>query len=172
MPAEELKSGSKSAEEELFSDNKYLLFKLLNEPFCVDIGQLSCISYPQKIQIVPMAKKHVMGVVSLRGQLAVQIDLAKKYSIYSQDSHEIDCLLYVETSSGRMAIPVHEVVGVLTVQDTDILKDYPKPYGVPEDLIKGALRSGETLYLLLDIVKSLDEIELTTISETIESAKN
>ena len=160
------------SEEGDFEDQakRFMLVRIHNEYFCLNVIQLISVSYPQKIQRIPLAKKHIMGVVSLRGELSVQVDLAKKYSIADKQDSQVDCLVYVQTSNGRMAVPVQEVVGVKTVNASDILHEYPKPAGVPEKFINGAVRIDGQLFLVLDLAESLDESDLCSISDAMHAS--
>ena len=169
-------STAQEGDSEQIDFQRYMIFRIFKEFFCVNIEQLTHVSYPQRLNQVPMSKKHVMGVVSLRGELAVQVDLAEKFNLSksrdlsNSEQDAIDCLLYVQTPNGRMAVPVHEVIGVKTVLASEVLNEFPKPAGVPHQFLKGALRMDEQLYLILDLAQSLDESDLNSISEAMNNA--
>ncbi len=61
--------------------NKYVVFKLENEEYGIDILRVKEIKEMLRITRVPKAQSFVRGVVNLRGEVIPVIDLREKFNL-------------------------------------------------------------------------------------------
>ena len=160
---------SEELELELEENLKFLKFKIENEVFVTPMDKLICISKPVSVREIPMSTKYILGMTTFRGQLSVLVDVGKKFALKKHASDEIDCFIYVNTSSGRMCVPVSQVLGVVSFTKKDIKHNFAKPKSIPEEFITGAIDNSDEVLMILDLEKCLDEKELSTMKKAFAS---
>jgi len=137
-------------------DNKYVIFKLNKEYYGIPIDKVISIEKMQNSTRIPNSPKHVKGVINLRGEVILLIDLRQKLNM---ELKEID-------SSSRIIIVSNDDITAGLIVDSssevmEINKDNidPPPTSSENDYLSYVFGIGKTedrLVILLDLSKILE----------------
>jgi len=139
---------------------KYLTFALGKEEYGLEILKVREIIGWLDITALPRTPAYVKGVVNLRGQVIVVVDLRAKFAMEPTPKTEQTCIIVVEIAhAGRKlstGIIVDHVSEVLEIPGESI--EDPPTFGVAvaTDFILGMGKVGEAVKILLDIDMVLD----------------
>jgi len=139
---------------------KYLTFALGKEEYGLEILKVREIIGWLDITALPRTPAYVKGVVNLRGQVIVVVDLRAKFAMEATAKTDQTCIIVVEIAhAGRKlstGIIVDHVSEVLEIP-TENIEDPPTfSASVATDFILGMGKVGEAVKILLDIDKVLD----------------
>ena len=143
---------------------KYLTFALGKEEYGLEILKVREIIGWLDITALPRTPGYVKGVVNLRGQVIVVVDLRSKFAMEAAPKTDQTCIIVVEIAhAGRTlstGIIVDRVSEVLEIPAENI--EAPPTFGssVATDFILGMGKVGEAVKILLDIDKVLEAQEL------------
>ena len=149
---------------------KYLTFALGKEEYGLEILKVREIIGWLDITALPRTPSYVKGVVNLRGQVIVVVDLRAKFTMETAPKTDQTCIIVVEiTHGGRKlstGIIVDRVSEVLEIPGESI-EDAPT-FGtaVATDFILGMGKVGGAVKILLDIDKVLDGDAVAQIAKT------
>jgi purine-binding chemotaxis protein CheW len=148
---------------------KYLTFALGKEEYGLEILKVREIIGWLDITALPRTPAYVKGVVNLRGQVIVVVDLRAKFTMEAAAKTDQTCIIVVEIAhAGRKlstGIIVDRVSEVLEIPGDNI--EAPPTFGtaVATDFILGMGKVGEAVKILLDIDKVLDGDTVARIVE-------
>ena len=146
---------------------KYLTFALGKEEYGLEILKVREIFGYMEITAIPRTPSYVRGVINLRGQVMAVVDLRAKFSMEPAERTNQTCIIVVEINRGSRkictGIIVDHVSEVLEVP-ADKIEDAPS-FGssVDSDFILGIGKIGESVKILLDIDKVLDDEEVAAL---------
>ena len=149
---------------------KYLTFALGKEEYGLEILKVREIIGWLDITALPRTPSYVKGVVNLRGQVIVVVDLRAKFEMETAARTDQTCIIVVEIAhAGRKlstGIIVDRVSEVLEIPGESI-EDAPT-FGtnVATDFILGMGKVGEAVKILLDIDKVMTGADLASIAAT------
>jgi purine-binding chemotaxis protein CheW len=149
---------------------KYLTFALGKEEYGLEILKVREIIGWMDITALPRTPAYVKGVVNLRGQVIVVVDLRAKFEMDAAAKTDQTCIIVVEIAHGSRklstGIIVDRVSEVLEIPSENI-EDAPT-FGttVATDFILGMGKVGEAVKILLDIDKVLSSAEVLAASQT------
>lgn len=158
------------------SGGKYLTFALGKEEYGLEILKVREIIGWIDITALPRTPAYVKGVVNLRGQVIVVVDLRAKFEMEAAAKTDQTCIIVVEIAhSGRKlstGIIVDHVSEVLEIPGEKI--EDPPTFGtaVATDFILGMGKVGEAVKILLDIDKVLDGDVVARIAKETVSASS
>jgi len=142
---------------------KYLTFLLDNEEYGLEILKVRELINIMDITSVPQTQDFLQGVINLRGKVIPVIDLRSKFGLQRVEYNEQTCIIVVDVGA-MMGIIVDTVQEVHDVDDADI--EPPPQIGdtsVDTDFILGMGKINESIKILLDIDKVLNNTELVVI---------
>ncbi len=145
---------------------QYCTFYLSGYHFGVAVSHVQEIIRSQKMTRVPLAPRVVRGLINLRGQIVVAIDLKKRLGMQADEGENMNIIL--RTQDGAVSLLVDEIGDVLEVSD-EIFEEPPETLkGLARDLIEGAYKLEGKLLLILDAMKTT-EVEGASESQMSES---
>lgn len=131
---------------------EYLSFWLSDEEHAVPIRLVREIQKPPPITEVPRAAAHVLGVITLRGEVIPVFDPRVRLGLARQEPTRDTRVMIVDLGEGPSALVVDRVGGVVRLAPSEI---EPTPHGLGAaegELLAGVGRSGGTrLLILLDL---------------------
>lgn len=145
---------------------QYLTFKLGNELFAINVGQVREILEISSITKVPTAPGYMRGVVNVRGKAIPVVDLRLRFGLPEAADTVSTRIIVMElmldgerTVLGGIADSVHEVI------ELDPASINPPPRIAMRwrtELIQGMGRRGEDFMIILDVdaVFASDEVAL------------
>ena len=143
-------------------DDMYLLFRIANEQYAVEIACVTEIIGLQKIIEVPDVPHYVKGVINLRGQVIPVMDVRLRFNL---DDHEYDdrtVIIVLEVEGIQTGLVVDGVSEVIEIKQ-EVINPPPQWQGNGDaaGVIKGMAKQEDQVNILLDIEKLLYSKEIT-----------
>lgn len=141
-----------------------IVFNLGEEEFGVDIDQVREIITVEKITSIPDSPNFIKGVTNVRGEIAVVIDLATRFSLPRKSEVENKHIVITEQEKNLFGLMVDEVTEVQRIPEK-VIKATPKLVSrIDRIYISGVLTLENRLIILLDLAKVLLEQELAGLA--------
>jgi len=144
------------------SQAQYIIFRLGEKKFGVNITQTREILSAKELTYVPDSPDYVKGIINLRGAVVPVVDLHLRLSIDENDRERNEKIIIIEMdniAAGMLVDDVDEIKG-LNKEEIASLPDLARK--VDSDYIEGVGRSAsdEELILLLDLQSILSQKEI------------
>lgn len=148
-------------DDDVQSDNKYLLFNLGNEVFGLKISSITQIVEMQKITEVPDMPHYIKGVINRRGKVIPLMDLRLRFGMKERDYDDRNCIIIVNVDDSFIGFIVDTVAEVHDIDEANI---DPSPSfkneAVSEKYISGLGKIGDEVKILLNAEKIVSEKDL------------
>ena len=132
---------------------QFVVFRLENEEYGIDILRVKEIKEMMRITRVPKAAHFVRGVINLRGEVIPVIELRKKFNLSEGKENENTRIIIVSVDDITVGLVVDTSSEVIEI-GSDAIEEAPEVAGnVDQGSIYGIGKVGERLIILLDIVK-------------------
>lgn len=136
---------------------QYIVVKLDNEQYGIDISFIDNIVRMQQITRVPKAQSFFVGVINLRGEIIPVMNLRLKFDLEDKEYTNATRILIVKPESGaKIGILVDEVREVVTLEEENIEKAVYDEQGAN---LLGVGKYKETLISLLNIHGIIADLE-------------
>lgn len=135
--------------------NKYVIFKLIDEYYGLDIENVISVEKMQEFTRVPNAPSYVRGVINLRGEVIPVIDLREKLGLELKSADENTRIIIVSESEINLGIVVDSSSEVLEIQRSLI----DKPLASEEEsnnYLKGIGKVDGRLIIIIDLEKLIE----------------
>ncbi|MEJ8554426.1 chemotaxis protein CheW [Tepidibacter sp. Z1-5] len=137
------------------TQERYVIFKLKNEFYGININYVQTIEKMIEITRVPKANAYVKGVINLRGEIVPVIDLRKRFNIESSDYDKDSRIIVNKIEDVLVGFIVDSATEVKEIYKDDI--DYSiVDEGFNDGFIKGIGKIEEQIIILIDVNKVLD----------------
>ncbi len=142
-------------------DDMYLLFRIANEQYAVEIACVTEIIGLQKIIEVPDVPHYVKGVINLRGQVIPVMDVRLRFSLEDQSYGDRTVIIVLEVDGVQTGLVVDGVSEVVEIKQEHI-NPPPQWQGASDSsgVIKGMAKQDEQVNILLHIEKLLYSKEI------------
>jgi|SRR6056297_1979416 len=151
-------------------ENKFLMCKIGDETYGIDIQHVTDIIELQKITEVPDMPQYVKGVINLRGNVIPVIDMRLRFGMESKEFDDRTVITVVNIKSNSIGFIVDTATEVVDIPEKSI--DPPPSFhesGEQKKYIAGLGKLEDQVIILLDIDKLVGEAELNeSIAPTIE----
>ncbi len=144
------------------TDNKFVIFKLANQYYGIDIYNVQVIEKVTNYTRVPNAEHYVKGVINLRGEVVPVIDLGERFGIISSENNNESRIIIIKVKDILIGLVVDSSSEVLTLDEEDIDDTPSLGEQATEEFIKGIGKKDGRLIMLLDLEKVIG------VNETIE----
>lgn len=136
--------------------NTYVVFKLENEEYGIDILRVKEIKEMLRITRVPKAPSFVRGVVNLRGEVIPVVDLRKKFNLQQSKDTESTRIIIVTVEEITVGLIIDTSSEVLDI-DKDLIEEPPAAISnIDHSFIYGIGKINERLIILLDVAKIIN----------------
>ena len=136
-----------------------VVFKLGNEEYGLQIDQIKEVVITPTITKMPQTSSYVKGVANIRGNVIAIFDLEERFNLTRTiQSKGSKYTLVVESEDVKMGLLVNEVPNTVSVNSADL----DESVGIINDAsaetnyIKGIIKTGSRLIILIDIFKVID----------------
>ena len=138
------------------NDSKqYIVVKIGNEQYGIDISYIDTIVRMQKITRVPKAQRHFKGVINLRGEIVPVMSIRLKMKLADDEFTNASRIIILKLEEkGMLGVIVDEVKEVVTLSSNEVEKSSGKG-----SCINGVGKHGEELISLFDINAIVEEKE-------------
>ena len=122
----------------------------------IDVTRVQEVIRYQEITKAPLAAGEIRGLINLRGQIVVALDLRRRLGLKAPRTGTLPMNVVVRTDEGLVSLLVDRIGHVLDV-DEDLFEEPPETLrGRARELIRGAYKLDDSLLLELDIDRALD----------------
>jgi purine-binding chemotaxis protein CheW len=118
--------------------------------FGIEILDVQEVIRYQQMTRVPLAPPVVRGLINLRGQVVVALDLRKRLGLKDRPDGQLPMNVVVHGDDGAVSLLVDDVGDVLEVSEEAFEPPPPTLQGVARTLIRGAYKLDGRLLLVLD----------------------
>jgi purine-binding chemotaxis protein CheW len=140
-------------------------FRVGAEEFGVDVKKVEGVISLVDITRMPRAPRFVEGIINLRGQIIAVVDLASRLGIETSERGPSTRIVVVEAQDVKVGLTVDspEVINI----DKEDVEASPALAGgdVESSFIKGVVKLGDRLLILLDVDRVLSDEERSDIGE-------
>jgi purine-binding chemotaxis protein CheW len=145
-----------------------IIFKLGNEEYALHIDQIKEVVLTPGIAKIPQTPDYIIGVANIRGNIISIINLSTKFGIKKEADEENNShyTLVVESELFKIGILVNEVPNTLVVPESDIDKSSTvlQYSNLDEDCVKGIVKSGDRMIIMVDMIKMMEAEELKKLA--------
>lgn len=154
-------------QEEIGSLVQLIIFKLGEEEYALNIDQIKEVVLTPGIAKIPQTPNYIKGLANIRGNVIAIVDLEKKFNLGENDTQKGNYTLVVESESFKIGVLVKEVPNTLTVDEKDIdnstsILQYSN---LDQDCIRGIVKSGERMIILVDMIKMMEAEDLNKLNK-------
>ncbi len=103
-----------------YNERQLVVFNLGSEEFGVNINEVNSILKMSPITRIPNAQDYIEGVINLRGQIMVVIDLAKKLGLPQKERDKNTRIIVIETSETMVGMIVDHSREVIRISEEQI----------------------------------------------------
>jgi purine-binding chemotaxis protein CheW len=112
---------------------QFCTFFLAGQLFGVPVPQVQEVIGQHEMTPVPLAPEAVSGMINLRGQIVVAIDLRRRLQLARRAEGELPMNVVVRSLEGAVSLQVDEIGDVIEVE--------PATFEVPPATVQGPLRA-------------------------------
>lgn len=142
-----------------------IVFNLGDEEFGADISQVRDVVRVGSITGIPDSPDFIKGITNVRGEIAVVIDLKKRFSLKKRKGVEEKHIVMTVQEKNLYGLVVDEVTEVLRMPETAIITTPALVTRIDRVYLSGVITLEKRLIMMLDLSKVLSEDELTKLSE-------
>jgi purine-binding chemotaxis protein CheW len=140
-------------------ERQYCTFYVAGHYFGIDVLKVQEIIRYQEMMRVPLAASVVSGLINLRGQIVLAIDLRRRLELEDRPADQLPMNVVVYTDDGAVSILVDEIGDVLHVPEELFERPPETLQGTVRELILGVYKLQDRLLLILDIERTVDVME-------------
>ena len=141
------------------NDSKqYIVVKIGNEQYGIDIQYIDNIVRNQKITRVPKAQPYFKGVINLRGEIIPVMSIRLRLGLEDDEFTDKTRIIIIKIDSSTIGVVVDQVKEVVTLVQDNIEKvTRTASDDAFSNYISGIGKSNDELISLLDIVSLVEE---------------
>jgi purine-binding chemotaxis protein CheW len=134
---------------------QFCTFFLKGQFFGVPVQQVQEVIRYQEMTRVPLVPQVIRGLINLRGQIVMAVDLRHRLGIEPRADSELPMNVVVRTEDGAVSLLVDEIGDVLEVED-DCFEHPPETLQAQaRELVHGVYKLRDHLLLELDIKRAV-----------------
>lgn len=131
--------------------SQYVTFTLDGALYGVDVTRVQEVLRSHTRTRVPLADATIAGLVNLRGQVVLTVDLRTRLRIAGREEGREPMMVVVEVAGEPVSLLVDEIGDVVQVDSSTFENPPDTLTGAMRDLILGAHKLDERLLLVLDV---------------------
>ena len=118
--------------------------------FGVEVEKVQEVIRYQEMTKVPLAPPVVGGLINLRGQIVIALDLRRRIDLPDRAPDQLPMNVVVRTDDGAVSLLVDEIGDVIEVDEGAFERPPETLQGASRDLIRGAYKLKDRLLIVLD----------------------
>ena len=138
-----------------------VVFKLGQEEYGLHIDQIKEVVITPNITRMPQTPSYVKGVANIRGNVIAIFDLENRFNLVNENNfgNSNKYTLVVESEDVKLGLLVNEVPNTVSVNagDLDETVSIINDANTESNYIKGIIKTGNRLIILIDIFKVIDQ---------------
>jgi purine-binding chemotaxis protein CheW len=153
-----------SFENEDTQKDRFLTFRVDKDIFGLEIKYVTEIVGIQEITVMPDFPEYVKGIINLRGNIILVIDVRLRFKKEPIDYNDRTCVVVVDIKEASIGLIVDSVSDVITILEKDITNPPQLFNSNCTKYLKKIGKIGSNVILLLDCEYLLSEEEFENIS--------
>ena len=145
------------------NSQQFCTFYVDRQFFGVPVQQVQEVIRYQEMTRVPLVPRVIRGLINLRGQIVVAIDLRRRLNAPERPEEQLPMNVVVRTPDGALSLLVDEIGDVLEVQEETIERPPETLQGIARELVLGVHKLSNGLLLILDTEKAVNVAEMDTL---------
>jgi len=129
--------------------------------FGVPVHQVQEVIRYQEMTRVPLVPAVIRGLINLRGQIVVAVDLRRRLGLPERPEGQLPMNVVVRTEDGAVSLLVDEIGDVLAVNEEDFEQTPATLQDGEQELVRGVYKLEEQLLLLLDTERAVESAVTT-----------
>jgi purine-binding chemotaxis protein CheW len=139
-------------------NEQLVVFRIGNENYGLDIGQVLEIIRETTPTTIPLAPSYVKGVIDLRGDIVTVLELHGSLGIAERKVTNDARIIVLEVDQQKVGIMVDAVIEVACLTD-DAIQPPPKAAGALSEFVEGIARTGDEMTVLISLSRLLKKLE-------------
>lgn len=139
---------------------QYIVVKIDNEQYGVNIRFIDNIVKNQIITRVPKTQRYYKGVINLRGEIIPVMSMRIKLGLAPDEYTDKTRIIIIKLENAKIGILVDQVNEVITLDEEDVEKTHHDKNDEASGYISGIGKSKGELVSLLDIVSLITEKDI------------
>jgi purine-binding chemotaxis protein CheW len=137
-------------------EHQYCTFFLDGHYFGIDVLRVQEIIRFQPMTRVPLAPPVVRGLINLRGQIVMGIELRRRLGLKDRAADVLPVNVVVRADDGAVSLLVDEIGDVVEVSEKHFEAPPQILRGEARELVRGAYKLPNRLLLILDTDRAVD----------------
>jgi purine-binding chemotaxis protein CheW len=142
---------------------QFCTFYVDRQFFGVPVQQVQEVIRYQEMTRVPLVPRVIRGLINLRGQIVVAIDLRRRLNAPERPADQLPMNVVVRTADGALSLLVDEIGDVLEVQEETYERPPETLQGIARELVLGVHKLPSGLLLILDTEKAVNVAEMDAL---------
>ena len=142
---------------------QFCTFYVNRQFFGVPVQQVQEVIRYQEMTRVPLVPRVIRGLINLRGQIVVAIDLRRRLNAPERPQDQLPMNVVVRTADGALSLLVDEIGDVLEVQEETFERPPETLQGVARELVSGVHKLSGGLLLILDTEKAVNVADMDAL---------
>ncbi len=134
----------------MLDERHFCTFFLDDRLFGVPVMSVQEVIRSQELTRVPLAPPVVKGLINLRGQIVMAVDLRERLGLPERTNGEPPMNVVVRTKEGAVSLLVDEIGDVVEVDESTFEEPPETLEGIARDLITGVFKLDGRLLVALD----------------------
>lgn len=141
------------------SAQQFCTFFVDSQFFGVPVQQVQEVIRYQEMTRVPLVPRVIRGLINLRGQIVVAVDLRRRLNAPDRREDQLPMNVVVRTADGAVSLLVDEIGDVLEVQEDTFERPPETLQSASRELVLGVHKLPNQLLLVLDTDKAVNGAE-------------
>jgi purine-binding chemotaxis protein CheW len=142
---------------------QFCTFYVDRQFFGVPVQQVQEVIRYQEMTRVPLVPRVIRGLINLRGQIVVAIDLRRRLNAPERPEDQLPMNVVVHTADGALSLLVDEIGDVLEVQEETFERPPETLQGIARELVLGVHKLPVGLLLILDTEKAVNVADMDAL---------
>ena len=142
---------------------QFCTFFIDGQFFGVPVQQVQEVIRYQEMTRVPLVPRVIRGLINLRGQIVVAVDLRRRLGLSDRPEDQLPMNVVVRTADGAVSLLVDEIGDVLEVKDDTFERPPETLQNISRELILGVHKLPNRLLLILDTEKATNGTEIPAL---------
>lgn len=136
-------------------EEQYVVFKLGQEEYGLDILMVQEIVRPLETTKLPNSPDYILGIVNLREDVIPIIDLRRFFNLEVTDVTDDSRVIVIKQNDHAFGVFVDEVHEVLRINKGQIKSNEVLDHNINKKYIKGVAKVQQRLIILLDLTTAV-----------------
>jgi purine-binding chemotaxis protein CheW len=134
---------------------QFCTFYVKDQFFGVPVQQVQEVIRYQEMTRVPLVPPVIRGLINLRGQIVMAVDLRRRFGIEDRPESQLPMNVVVRTDDGAVSFLVDEIGDVLEAGEENLEPPPQTLQGAARELVRGVYKLQERLMLVLDTERAV-----------------